>query len=108
MIYYEMVHQETRDGFDIVLSFAPEDTEPDWFMTEGEKIDLFDKIDRGVLLWFMARVEVKKAGITLGADYLGGCCYESVSDFVRGGYYKDMINEAMREARKTISELVAV
>jgi hypothetical protein len=108
MIYYEMVHQETRDGFDIVLSFAHENHAPDWDMTEEEKTDLFDKIDRGVLLWFMARVEVKKAGITLGADYLGGCCYESVSDFVRGGYYEDMINEAMREARKTISELVAV
>ena len=107
MIHYETVHEETRDGFDIALSFAPEDCAPDWDMTEGEKIDLFDKIDRGVLLWFMARVEAKKGRLTLGADYLGGCCYESVSDFVRGGYYDDMVNEALREARKTISALVA-
>jgi hypothetical protein len=107
MIYYETVHEETRDGFDIVLSFAPEHYAPDWDMTEEEKVDLFDRIDRGVLLWFMARVEVKKAGITLGSDYLGGCCYESVLDFMRGGYYDDMIDAAMREARKTILELVA-
>ena len=108
MSYFERVHSEDRpDGFTIVLSIAEEDHAPDWDMTEEEKANLLDQIERGVVLWFCAKVEAKKAGVTLGVDYLGGCCYPSVKSFVDGCYYSDMVVEAMTEALKTIEELTA-
>jgi hypothetical protein len=76
-------------------------------MTEEEKAELLDQIERGVMLWFCAKVEAKKAGVTLGVDYLGGCCYRSVGAFMKDGYYADMIVEAMTQAHKTIEELTA-
>ena len=108
MSYFERVHSEDRpDGFTIVLSIADEDHAPDWDMTEEEKAELIGQIERGVMLWFCAKVEAKKAGVTLGVDYLGGCCYRSIEEFMQGGYYADMIVEAMTEARKTVEALTA-
>lgn len=105
MRYWEEVHTETQDGFDLVLSFSSEDSEPDWDMTEEEKRGLFEQINNGWLLWVVARLEVKKAGVTLGADYLGGCCYASVDDFITGGYYEDMVAGGLSQARETIKKL---
>jgi len=108
MSYFEQVYSEDRpDGFTIVLSIAEEDQEPDWVMTEEEKAELVDQIDRGVMLWFCAKVEAKKAGVTLGVDYLGACCYRSVKSFIEDGYYADMVAEAIAEANKKIRELIA-
>ena len=106
---FEPVYTEDDrdDGFEIVLSFAPEDMEPDWDMTPEEKADVYDKINRGVLLWFCARVEAKRAGITLGTDYLGGCCYDSIDDFIRGDYFDDMTNQALEAAKRTIDAINA-
>jgi hypothetical protein len=61
-----------------------------------------------VWVYFVARVEARKEGITLGTTYLGGCCYDSVSQFVASSdYYGDMVEEAVEEARKTIAKLTA-
>jgi hypothetical protein len=105
MQHWEQVHTETRNGFDYVLSFTQEDTEPDWDMTEEERAELLEKINNGTLLWFVAKMEVKRAGIVLATDYIGGCCYSSVSDFVEDGYYEDMISIATEEAENTLKEL---
>jgi hypothetical protein len=108
MSYFEQVHSEDRpDGFTIVLSIAGEDHTPDWDMTEEEKAELIDQIDRGVMLWFCAKVEAKKAGVTLGVDYLGACCYPSVDDFRNDSYYWGMVDQAIAEANKKIRELTA-
>jgi hypothetical protein len=106
MRYWDNVHTEEREGFTLTLSFTSEDSKPDWEMTEEEQRDLFEKINNGTLLWFIARVEASKNGVILGTDYLGGCCYESVKDFIEVGYYADMVHEAIAEARKTLDGLV--
>ena len=105
-MHYETIHTETRDGFDIVFSVAPEDTDPrDLIDDDGE---VTEAIRNGEFAWFIARVEVKKAGITLGTDYLGGCCYRSAHEFVTDGdYYEDMVEQAMSEARNTLAALAA-
>ena len=106
--YWETAHEETVDGFDIVLSVTPEDTPPDWDETEEEREETLRKINDGVWAYFVARVEARKEGITLGTAYLGGCCYDSVRQFVKeGGYYKDMVDEAVDEARTVIAKLTA-
>ena len=102
--YWETINTETVDGFDIVLSVAPEDTDPrDHFDDAGETAQA---IADGRYEWFMARVEAKREGITLGADTLGACCYANVRDFLNeSDYYGSMRAYAVEEARATIAKL---
>jgi hypothetical protein len=104
---YETIHTEKAAGFDIVFSVTYEDHEPDWdFENEEDKQDLLRRINQGDLVWFVARVQAFKNGIELGTDYLGGCCYDSYMQFVEeGGYYRDMVENAISEARATIAKL---
>lgn len=104
MTYWETIHTETRDGFDIVLSVAPDDTDPrDQFDDDGETAAA---IADGRYEWFIARVEAQRDGITLGTFHLGGCCYTSARDFIdESGYYGDMVAQAIDEARSTLERL---
>lgn len=104
---YETIHTEKATGFDIVFSVTPEYVEPDWeFEDEADKQDTLDRIERGDLVYFVARVEAYKNGVLLGTDYLGGCCYDSYAQFVEASdYYADMVENAVSEARSTIAKL---
>lgn len=102
MTYWQTIHTETAAGFEIVLSTMPEDMPPDWDVTEDE----LRKIEDGTLAYFIARVEARKEGISLGTAYLGGCCYDSVEQFVNASdYYGGMVEEAVEEARTMIAKL---
>jgi len=109
MNHYETIHTENREGFEIRLSITPEDEHPrDCFdMTPEDMTDILEKIDRGFYLWFVAKVSAHRAGIELGADYLGSNLYENPKDFIRAGndYFEDMIETAINEARFTIEKL---
>lgn len=108
MQHWETIYQETRDGFNIVFSVAPEDMHPrDSFDMEPEELaQLCEDIDRGRYWWFIARVQAFRAGVELAADYLGGCLYDSPTDFVKAGdYYADMVETVTREAQAKIKEL---
>src|ERR1700676_525843 len=106
---------------------------------EDDDLDLsFDEDDStlkalqsGKLIAFVARVRVFYKGNEIGTDYLGGCIYKSLEDFMDhrecgkqnakyerqekrrglakgslgrcGSYFRDMIGVAIAEARKTIS-----
>jgi hypothetical protein len=110
MSHFETIHTETIDGFEVVFSVTPETDAPDWdFADDADREDTLARIDRGDLVYFVARVEAKKEGITLGTDYLGGCCYESYKQFVetQDDYYADMAGTAIAEARATIAKLCA-
>lgn len=104
---YESMHKETINGFEIDLSVTPEDQAPDWYFENDEQRDeLYEKIDNGTLLWFVARVTASKHGVKLGTAYLGGCCYESIDDFINeGGYWDDLVGESIAEARANIKLL---
>ncbi len=72
----------------------------DWSVDDREKT--LSNIDNGVWIWFCARVDVvhKGTGAVLGEAFLGGCCYDSLEDFARNsGYLRDMVSEAITEAR---------
>lgn len=98
------VHTEIRDGFTIKLYLEEEYEQPDWdFESEEDRADVLRRIESGDLLWFCAKVSASKSGIELGTDYLGGCCYESVEQFIAlDGYYPDMVNQALAEARANL------
>ena len=105
----ELVHEIERDGFVIRLYLEPETDAPDWdFESEEDRQETLRKIDQGIYLWFCAHVVALKSGIELGHDYLGGCCYDSVKQFIEEGeYFDDMVNEAVDQARETLKRLAA-
>lgn len=106
-MYQQLVHTEEHEGFEIKLYLVPEDSTPDWdFETEEERRELLEDIDNGNLLWFIAKVTASKADIELSVDYLGGCCYRSVDEFIEEGYYyKDMRGTVIHAAKLKIKEL---
>ena len=106
----ELVHTEERDGFTIKLYFAPEEMAIRDSFDEDEAgyADLENKVERGVYLWFCATVTASREDLELGADYLGGCMYEDVAAFIApGGYYDDMVAEAVDQARVKLLTLCA-
>lgn len=90
--HFEIVHSEVRRGYEVELAFAPEENAPDWEIDSTAMEELTKDIESGKLLWFVARVRAKDQGRVLAEEYLGGCCYASVEDFLTpGGYYEDMV-----------------
>ena len=75
-------------------------------MTQQALMDILEPLVDSETCGDVVRVTASKAGIVLGSDYLDGCCYETIADFMAlDGYYPDMINNAMAEARATLAKL---
>lgn len=101
----EALYTEIRDGFDIAFYALPEDTAPEDCFDDPNN-ETANAIREGRYDFFTAKVTASKAGIVLGASYLGCCCYDSASDFPRdSGYYEDMVSEVVTEAQRTITSL---
>jgi hypothetical protein len=96
----------TREGFDIRFAVFPEMVHPnDHFDDDGETAR---RIAAGDYEWFVAMVTASKNGVELAEEYLGGCCYSTFEEFMEeGGYFDDMVAEAISVAKQTISELNA-
>jgi hypothetical protein len=92
--------------FCITCDAIPEDMDPaDSFDCE----ESIEEIRSGALDWFQARVRVTLDGQEIGTDYLGGCAYRRALDFVTGedrnGYFRDMVRQAVSEARRSIGNM---
>jgi hypothetical protein len=42
----------------------------------------------------------------MGHAYLGQCAYENEAEFIKGGYYEQMQDEAFEELKAQVDELV--
>jgi len=88
--------------FEIGLEFGPDhDIDLSW----DDDGTTREGLERGTLFAFTARVYVKLDGATIGEDYLGGCVYASERDFMRDGYFRDMVRCATAEARAHIANV---
>ena len=103
-MYEELIHNEVRDGFECKLFIMPEDIHPrDCF--DGFLIDeVINKIDRGLLTWVMAIMEVYKHGIELGNANLGGIC-ERGYDEITDNYFDELAKDALEEAKENIIKI---
>lgn len=92
-------------NYDIVLEALPEDmmSPEEHFENPEDAAFARRELEKGNEWgWCTAHVVVthKKTGIK-GEDYLGGCSYRSKKDFMHpSGYYPDMVNEAIADAKK--------
>ena len=105
---WELVRKEQRGEFEIRFSITPDKDDPAEFFaweTKDEDRDIVENIRVGKLLWFSARVTASKAGVVLGSEYLGGCCYENTDDFLSSSNYESMAEFAIDEARETLVKL---
>jgi hypothetical protein len=109
MKYWEHIYTETINGFEIQTHITSEDANPRYFFDDSLLDDVFEGIESGRYEWFTVRVTAHKAGIELGSDYLGGCLYESYTQFIeQNDYYADMCERAIDEAKATIKQLCEV
>ena len=46
--------------------------------------------------WCVVSCEASYKGLT-GVDYLGGCSYEGLAEFLAGGYWEDMKTQALAD-----------
>lgn len=101
---------ETVDGFNIYFTALVEDQPIDGFMVEESEVkEIQEKVNNYELVYFLAKVEADKNGITLASDYLGGCFYDDYEDFYvkyKNDYYADMKATVTKEAKQAIKELI--
>lgn len=106
MTYFETIHTFKTARLTIETAVAPEDFEPDWdFENEQDRQDTLEKINNGDLAWFQVRVRVLlDHKFEVGADYLGGCCYNNIEEFIRDDYWRAMVYEACKDARNYLTK----
>ena len=94
----ETVYTFKTRRFTLELAAEPETDMPDWCGAEWD----IQRIERGELVYFVARVRVLLDGRELASDYLGGCCYESAGSFRQDPYFYDMVRSAIKDARAAL------
>ncbi len=97
----ETIWSFRTDRFRVALEVFPEyDLDLSW----DEDGSIRDRLERSLLVAFQTKVAVYLDGREVGADYLGGCIYESAEQFrEEGAYFRDMVRAAIREARRTLN-----
>ena len=56
-------------------------------------------INAGIWGHYQFRVAVRINGVLIGTDYLGGCIYADPMGFRGDGYFRDMVRQAIKDAR---------
>jgi hypothetical protein len=107
MRHYDTLLEEQRGPFTVIVDKTWEDLHPnDCFDDTVTDIkEICDKIDRGVLDWFMLRTRVLFDGHELAADYVGGFLYEDAREVLRDGTAEDMIENTIEQAKTAAAEL---
>lgn len=111
---WETVWTFNTAKFTVSLAVAEEEESPADNLTDDADIAFASE---GGWHWFTARVQVvfrddanpKNWAVArqdvLGEDYLGCCSYRNLEDFRTSGYFRDMVHEAIREARGHIARI---
>ena len=83
---------------------AVEDVCPD--LSWDETGEVVGKINDGTYWLFCARARCEHAHLgILAEDYLGNCVYKDAADFVKDGYFRDMVKSVCVEARKAVNAM---
>jgi hypothetical protein len=80
-----------------------EDLDPREHFDNDEEI--IEQIELGELEWFRVRCQAIVADAVLASSYLGGCCYQTLADFMEDDYVEDMIEDTRRIATNKLLEL---
>jgi hypothetical protein len=92
--------QEDEGPFSSQYSLTKDETDARRYAAAVE--EMCDKHDDWG--WCVAVVKAR-LGPLEGFAYLGNCSYEGVEDFKKGGYYPQMVKEAIAELQVQVNEL---
>lgn len=92
----ERVWTFSTDNFTVALDVMDEDSAPEDQFDDARDVEFARE---GGWHWFCAKVGVYQNDLELASDYLGGCSYNNLEDFKRGGYFHDMVKSAIASAR---------
>lgn len=67
---------------------------------------IYENLQWNEWAWCCVKVTAEWQGFT-GSAYLGGCSYTSKKDFMSGGYYPQMRDEALEELNNEVKALQA-
>jgi hypothetical protein len=111
--YSDTIRTIETARYSVILDYTQE-TNPDFSFDEtGETAEKCNSGEWECVI-FRVRVMHKETGLELSADYLGNSIYANPTDFARehigargkwGSYYRDMVSQAIDEARATIAKL---
>ncbi len=117
MRYYDTLAEYDRGGFNVIVDKTWEDlpledlfdtsTDPETGLPYYDVQDMYRKIDRGDLDYFMLRVRAMYEDVELAVNYVGGFLYEDAREVLKDGVAEDMIEESLDEARKRVPQLIA-
>ncbi len=123
-IHYETIRAFRMKDFAVVVDACPDyDAE----LSFDEDGSVREALESGRLMSFQVRARALYKGNELAADYLGGCIYKSLQEFMDhkecgrynkeleakgetgrcGSYFSDMIKTVCQEARKELLSLKA-
>ncbi len=116
MRYYDTLAEYDREGFNVIVDKTWEDlpledlfdtsTDPETGKPYYDVQDMYRRIERGDLDYFMLRVRVMHEDVELAVNYVGGFLYEDASEVLRDGTAEDMIWETLEEAKKRVPILI--
>lgn len=92
-------------GFAFVLNaLAEEESERQHFKKCGWNDAELAKLKRQNNLFFCAAMQIYHDGKMLAQEFLGGCSYSSLDDFLKDDYATDMIHDLITIAKEKIPE----
>ncbi len=116
MRYYDTLAEYDREGFNVIVDKTWEDlpledlfdtsTDPETGLPYYDVQDMYRKIDRGDLDYFMLRVRAMYEDVELAVNYVGGFLYEDASEVLRDGTAEDMISETIEDAKKRVTQIL--
>lgn len=126
MANYETVWSFETAHFTVKLQVCDETMDPADSFQFDEDIEM---VRNGDVLWFGARCVVEFDGVEVGDDFLGGCAYHDIDEFLSGHrdrdpmnrncsvmraqrgqnvvichYFPGMVSAAIADARKTLAK----
>jgi hypothetical protein len=106
MRYYELVMEQQRGPYTVIVDRTYEDIHPqDCFDDSCYDIkEICRKIDMGLLEWFMLRTRVLYEGVELAEEFLGGLLYDDPNEVLTDGTAEDQIYQALENAKKAAVE----
>jgi hypothetical protein len=116
MRYYDTLAEYDREGFNVIVDKTWEDLpledlfdttiDPETGKPYYDVQDMYRKIDRGDLDYFMLRVRAMYEDVELAVNYVGGFLYEDASEVLRDGTAEDMISETIEDAKKRVTQIL--
>ena len=100
MVSFKIETETEYTPIEKALSFETTGADHSRYIKKVQKDDGFNP-----WLWCCVKVTAQFKNLT-GVAYLGQCAYKNEKDFIKGGYYEQMQNEAFWQLNEQVKEII--